>query len=232
MIDDQGFLVHRRPFSDSRYQVNFLTRDHGLVQGMLRTRTKDSSLQHFAETSLSWNDSKRLIFFSRYEIDQLSVLQRESLYAGIYLNELVSRTVHTDVVIDGLFDVYRETITELQDSNDLEPPLRNFERQLLKGLGFEIRFDYESSNGNPIQTQRNYRYGSETGFTQVPNDNSEGISGTDLLAVASNNYSTISARRTAKLVLQSALKPLLGEKPLLSRSLFDTTQVRSGKREH
>jgi len=229
MIDDQGFLVHRRPFSDSRYQVNFLTRDHGLVQGMLRTRTKDSSLHHFAETSLSWNDSKRLIFFSRYEIDQLSVLQGESLYAGMYLNELVTRTVHTDVVIDGLFDVYRGTIAELKDSTDLEPPLRNFERQLLKGLGFEIRFDYESSNDNPIQPQRKYRYVSETGFTHLPNDNSEGISGGDLLAVASHNYSTMSARRTAKLVLQSALKPLLGEKPLLSRSLFDTTQVKVRK---
>lgn len=229
MIDDQGFLVHRRPLSDSRYQVDFLTRAHGLVKGMLRTRTKDSSLQHFAETSLSWNDSKRAIFFSRYEINQLAVLQGESLYAGMYLNELVTRTVHTDVVIDGLFDVYRGTVTELQDSNDLEPPLRNFERQLLKGLGFEIRFDYESSNGNPIQPQQNYRFGLETGFTQVPNDNSEGISGTDLLAVASNNYSTISARRTAKLVLQFALKPLLGEKPLLSRSLFDTTKVKVRK---
>lgn len=229
MIDDQGFLVHRRPLSDSRVQVNFLTRDHGLVQGMLRTRTKDSSLQHFSETSLSWNDNKRLTFFSRYEVDQLAVLQGKSLFAGMYLNELVTRTVHAEIIIDGLFDVYRGTITELKDSTDLEPPLRNFERQLLKGLGFEIQFDIESSNGNPIQPQRNYGYGVETGFTQLPNDNSVGISGTDLLAVAANNFSTISARRTAKLVLQSALKPLLGEKPLLSRSLFDTRHLKVRK---
>ena len=224
MINDQGFLVHRRPFSDSRSHVDFLTQEHGLIHGMLRHETKDSSLQQFVQTSLSWNQNKRVVFFSRFEVNQTSGLAGASLYAGMYLNELLTRTVHADVVVEGLFNAYRDTIAELENYQDLEPPLRNFERSLLKGLGFEILFDTESSNSKPIQSEQKYRYSLDKGFLQVDNDQIEGFAGTDLLAIANNDYSTPSARRTAKLVLRSALRPLLGEKPILSRSLFDKPQ--------
>ena len=220
---DQGVLLHKRPYSDSRTIVELLTAGHGRVSGVLRqSATATSRAELFVNYELSWRGRNELVNVSHCEPVSTFRLSGRSLFSGLYLNELVMRTTRSKQLVTGLYERYLSALDALEHNEDLEPPLRSFERGLLESLGLAVQFDREMPQGNPIDPQQSYRFLPQHGFQRMPNDETGGMKGSSLLAVAKDDYSSPASRQAAKLVLRTALQDFIGEQPIVSRALFQS----------
>lgn len=218
---DGGLLLHRRPYSDSRTLTEFLTSNHGRLSGVLRRGgTGTSGAEPFVLYELTWRGRTELVNVSQCEPVSTYRLSGHNLFAGLYLNELVMRTTRSNQSLAGLFDRYVDTLDSLQHVEDLEPPLRSFERGLLESLGLGVQFDREMPQGDPIDPQRSYQFLPQQGFQRIPDDANGGLKGASLLAVARNDYSSTSSRQAAKFVLRTALQDFIGDQPIVARTLF------------
>ena len=220
---DRGVLLHKRPYSDSRTIVELLTAIHGRVSGVLRqSATATSRAELFVNYELSWRGRNDLVNVSYCEPVSTYQLSGRSLFSGLYLNELVMRTTRSKQFVAGLYERYLNTVETLQHEEDLEPPLRLFERGLLESLGLAVQFDREMPQGDPIEPQLSYQFLPQQGFQRMPQNSSGGMKGSSLLAVAKDDYSSPASRKAAKLVLRTALQDYIGDKPLMSRALFQS----------
>ena len=129
----------------------------------------------------------------------------ESLFCGLYLNELLLRLLHRHDPHERLFENYSEALGRLGEGRDTEAALRVFEKRLLEDIGFGLVLDHEVQNGAPIQPEQLYRYVPERGPVPAHAANGEGI-----------------AVQGASLLARH-----LGERPLTSRGLFRPRSVRN-----
>lgn len=220
---DGGVLLHRRPYSDSRTLVEFLTANHGRLSGMLRQGpVAINRAELFVSYELAWRGRNELVNVSHCEPVSSYQLSGDSLFAGLYVNELVMRTTRSKQHLTGLYERYVGTLDSLQHDKDLEPPLRVFERGLLESLGLGVQFDREMPQGDPIDPQHSYQFLPEQGFHRVPNGANGGMKGASLLAVAQDDYTSAGSRQAAKLVLRTALQDFIGDQPIVSRTLFQS----------
>tara|TARA_B100001013_G_scaffold143110_1_gene84550 strand:- start:1142 stop:1645 length:504 start_codon:yes stop_codon:yes gene_type:complete len=160
-----------------------------------------------------------MVTVTSYDVEIEHLLRDRYLYAGLYLNELIVRALPVEVPAPPLFHAYDNAITGLARRDTLEPVLRTFERTLLRESGYDLLFNYDHTNGDVIAPDRYYRFVPDVGF-ELMQKTSDALSGSVLLAIADDDYAKTETRRVAKLVLRSALKPLLGDRPLASRQLF------------
>ena len=222
-LKDRGVLLHRRPYSDSRSIVEFLTARHGRVSGVLRQGSATSSrAELFVNYELAWRGRNDLVNVSHCEPVNTYQLSGRSLFSGLYMNELVMRTTRSRQTVTGLYERYLSALDALQQDSDLEPPLRSFERGLLESLGLAVQFDREMPKGDPIDPQQSYQYVPQQGFQRMPKNSNDGMKGSSLLAVAQDDYTTPDSRKAAKFVLRTALQDYIGDKPIVSRALFQS----------
>jgi len=98
--------------------------------------------------------------------------------------------------------------------------LRRFEFHFLAILGYSYQWHTDSA-GQAVTASGAYTFDPELGFVASFDVGRQGlISGKDLLAIAADDWSQPSSWQVAKQVARLALQPLLGDKPLTSRTLF------------
>jgi DNA repair protein RecO (recombination protein O) len=148
-------------------------------------------------------------------------LTGETLFSGLYLNELLTRLLPKFDAVPTLFAAYGEAIDLISSSVDPELTLRRFELLLLEELGYQIqwRLDFE---GRPIQQALNYGYQPERGFVPTDSeDNALVVSGVQLETLADWQRSggTIDDVYQFKLkgIMRLAIDQRLGGRPLKVR---------------
>ena len=119
----------------------------------------------------------------------------------------------------GLFPLYQQTLVELLEQHELEVVLRRFELQLLDALGYGYDFATDAVSGETVVAEGYYRFDPEQGCHREMGDPAGCFPGESLLAIASGDFSK-AVRPAAKRICRMALQPLLGDKPLKSRELF------------
>lgn len=220
-----AFVLYVRPYQETSALVEVFCREQGRV-GMVFRRvrggksTKAAFLQPFQPVWISYSGQHELRTGRQIEARGASVwLTGTALISGLYLNEVLMRLLHRDDPHPALFDCYETTLQRLA-SEEVEPSLRQFERRLLAELGYEIVFDADAL-GEPLCADKYYQFQPEQGFVeQPPIPRQPGFSGLHLLAIGAADYRTGEVRRAAKHLFRQALAPHLGDKPLMSRSLF------------
>lgn len=149
-------------------------------------------------------------------------IKGEHLLIGLYVNELLYRVLGKFDQLPDLYSDYEKLLAELEKDVFETPFLREFELSLLANLGYGITFDFDVRTQKNIRPDAQYRFVAEEGFhsfvDQVDLENT--FPGEHLLAIASGEYSG-DAGKILKRVVRKSLQPLLGEKPLKSRSLFE-----------
>lgn len=189
-----------------------------------RGQKKKVTLQPFMPFVISLTGSGELKTLKNYEIHENPVyLLGDNLLVGLYVNELLVRLLGRFDPMVRLFDAYKTLVSQLSSKQGFsEELLRRFEIDLLTDLGYGIVFDHEVSTGTAILEERLYKYSLEGGFVPVPDatDSDRLFQGKYLLAIRQGDFSLPSTRMAAKKIVRSALKPLLGDKPLNSRKLF------------
>ena len=225
---EPGYVLHRRPYSNTSLIIEFFSRHHGriglMARGARRGRNpKSAVLQPFRPLLASWYGRGELATLGAVEAAGRSLgLQGETSLQGLYLNELMVRLTHRHDPNPALFDEYGATLQGLVESPG-EATLRRFEVRLLDHLGYAPRLVEEADGVTPVHPDGCYCYHPETGpVAAVETASSVGpvVAGTTLLAMAAEEYGCPVVRREAKAVMRAVLALHLGDRPLASRALF------------
>ena len=225
------WVLHSRPYRETSVLLDLLSEEEGRVRCVMRGVRGDGKrarqwrgvVQPFVPLQGSWAGRHDLGTVRQLEVDGIAcALQGKALYCGLYVNELLVRLLYPGEPVTGLLPLYAALLEQLArvDADTLEPVLRRFELDLLELLGLCPDFSSDAVNGEPVQQYGQYRYLPESGFVEVMHGD-PGVSGAVLLAMARREFDDLNVRRSAKRLTRLLLGPLLGDKPLASRALFE-----------
>jgi DNA repair protein RecO (recombination protein O) len=225
-----GFLLHRRVYRETSYLTDLFTLELGKVSAVARgvrgsKNEKKSLLQSFQPLLLNLTGKHELRNLNQLESNgPMLHLTDHQLFSAMYLNELLNRVLPKEVPHPELFHVYQQSLQWLASSQDIEPCLRQFEMLLLEDLGFGFDLTHEYENGLSVEPGVDYCLVLESGIKRIDNHalGSNRFSGKALLQVSEQQW-TASSLQCAKRISRMALAPLLGNKPLKSRELFQQT---------
>ena len=220
-----AYILHSRPFQDEKLLLQLLMPEQGRVSAVIRKRQGKQrfALQPFQlfTVALSGRSSLKTI----RTLDELAPAVRFSgkfLFSALYLNELICRLWPDDMAAEQLFNYYQQSLAALnlaqQTPEQLEPCLRQFEFSLLSELGLQVDWQHDA-NGTALNPDLQYLWQPEQGFVVV----CSGWSGAALLAIGQQDWQQRGALPVAKQLSRQLLQPLLGDKPLHSRALFNVT---------
>ncbi|MBC8494027.1 MAG: DNA repair protein RecO [Candidatus Thioglobus sp.] len=218
-----AFLIHRRAFKDSSLLLDFFTQEHGKIRLVGRgLRKSKTPIQVFQQLKISYSGRGELKGLNNWEVsDTPRHLKGECLILGMYVNELISRLLQEQDPHPELFEIYKKFVGQLSviDAKFHHWLLRLFENNLLQELGYGIDFSYDI-NGEEIQENSVYEYQHQGGFAASVTGKISGKLIRQLLADDLNNMPDMQQLRACRDLNRLRLKPLLGDKPLQSRSLF------------
>lgn len=225
-----GFLLHRRSYRETSYLTDLFTLELGKISAVARgvrgnKGDKKSLLQSFQLLLLSVSGRHELRNLNQLEsAGPMLQLVGHQLFSAMYLNELLNRVLPKEVPHPELFLSYQQSLHWLSSGGDIEPCLRQFELLLLEDMGYGIDLSQEYESGQSIEADIDYCFVLENGIRRI-DENAQGsnrFSGKALLQVSDNIW-TRSSLQCAKRITRMALSPLLGQKPLKSRELFQQT---------
>ena len=224
-----AWVLGRRPYRDSSYLVNFLTAADGRLSGVVKGAHRKQRggmmaalMQPFQPLLVKFGGSSELKYVAAAESASIRrMLVGETLFSGLYLNELLTRLLPKFDAVPTLFAAYGEAIELISSSVDPELALRRFELLLLEELGYQIQWQRDFED-RPIQETASYSYQPERGFVSGHGgDMSLVVSGVQLLTLANWQRSgcDINDICQAKLkgIMRLAIDQRLGGNPLKVR---------------
>lgn len=214
----RGYLLHTSAYRENSILVRMLVDNIGRVDAIARVGSGKRSLKSILQPfqPLLFELSGRGELRSMYQIESASPavpLLGDALYAAMYLNELLMRTLSVHQSGESLFLPYHRTLLQLAHGFD-EAALRYFEIKLLYDLGCMPSLTHDAA-GEPLDAELHYRYLVEAGFLAGAGR----YSGAMLTRLATETLGDDDLA-AAKHLTRSLLAPLLGQKPLVSRQLF------------
>jgi DNA repair protein RecO (recombination protein O) len=233
VIDDlqPAYVLHSRLYRETSLIVELFSRDHGIIPAVARgvrgTRRnhKRAILQPFHALLCRWRGRGEMVTLTDIDAKSANIqLDKEALYCGLYINELLIRLIHRHDPHQQLFHDYANLIDDLQNSTGVEASLRQFEMQLLDELGYGLTLDYDI-HGAEILADRIYQLTPQGIFEPVPDTNaaqnvSRYFKGDSLIAIMHHRWQEPGVLLAAKQLMRLVITPLLGDKPLQSRQLF------------
>ena len=236
---EQAYILHARNYRETSLILDLFTRDSGrysvISKGVRSPKSKiRSRLQPFSPLLIASVGSRELRTLTTIDFPRKPFgLVGKGLMLGLYVNELLYRLLDRFEPITGLYQGYEDFLSELvlfkrsmlgREQSIKEPDgevtaVRRFELCLLQELGYGINFDYDSRDGQPISSDKDYSFVVHEGFHVIRDSQDETFSGAEVLRIASGELELVDSKRLLNLTRLS-LAELLGDKPLKSRSLF------------
>lgn len=222
-----AYVLHTRPFRETSLIVESFTREYGRVAVVARGAKSPRSrwrniLQPFRPLLISWSQKTGLgTLTAADQVASPPALQGQSLYCGMYLNELLMRLLHRGDPHAEVFERYRHALSELASEAPPQPLLRVFEKHLLEAIGYAMLLDREFSSDTQIKPQNWYEYKPDRGPVLCSGPGKGRVSGGALLALHTESLpaEVLPELRT---LMRRVIRYHLGGKPLASLSLFST----------
>ena len=177
-------------------------------------------LQPFRPLLLSWSQKSELGTLTG--VDQVAsppVLTGQSLFCGLYLNELLMRLLHRGDPHAALFERYRQVLSDLASLGPPQPLLRVFEKHLLEATGYAMVLDREYREGAKVKPQNWYKYRPDRGPVLCSGPGNGRVSGKALLALHTERLQQENLLELREL-MRAVIGYHLGSKPLASLHLF------------
>ncbi len=220
-----AYVLHTRAFRETSLIVEAFTREHGRVAVVARGAKAARSrwrnvLQPFRPLLMSWNQKTDLgTLTAADQVASPPALQGQSLYCGLYLNELLMRLLHRGDPHAEVFERYRHVLSELASEAPPQPLLRVFEKHLLEAIGYAMLLDREYASGADIQPQNWYGYKPDRGPVPMSGPGKNRVSGAALLQLHVEDLQ-VEHLPELRMLMRSVIGYHLGGKPLASLSLF------------
>lgn len=219
--ESDAWVLHKRPISDNSSYVTFFTKNKGILVALCRIRNKQVTLQQFTPLWLAFTEKLGKYYVNKIESKGVSLnFNKDSLFASLYLNELLYHLLKPEEECQLLYKTYEETLFELQNlssKNLIEKILRLFELRLLQviGYGFSLAIDIE--NAMQVQVDKYYKFMPDKGVVLAE----QGILGKYLLAIDRHDFSDDNTLKITKKITRSAIEYCLDGKSLRSRDLYN-----------
>ncbi len=225
---EPAYVLHRRPWRETSLMVDIFSLNMGRLTVIARGANSAKSplkaqLQPFQPLILDWTGRGDLKTLTQVDVRSGPRLVRtRSLYSGLYVNELLQRTLPLADPNPKLFGEYIDLLQALADSEDVEPVLRRFEKTFAGELGYSFQWDVATDTDEPVEDQLAYGYDPEQGIVAYLSERVRlrDLSGKTLKALARGDLESPDCRRTAKQVTRVLVDYLLQGRPLNSRRLF------------
>lgn len=221
---ERAYVLHRRPYRNTSYILDILAEKSGRLCCVAQSARGQKSrfrgqLEPFTPLSICWKGRQELKTLTNAEVVGMPfTLEGMPLWSAFYLNELILRLLPVELTDACVFSCYERTLGAFQ-SGEIQSPIRYFELELLDNMGYALPL-HQEENGAIIQNDKYYRYFPQSGFSScMPAEDAYVYSGKLLLALAEKKTIPASLTKSAKQLLQLALSPHLGNKPLRSREL-------------
>ncbi len=236
-ILEEAVVLHRRPYRESSFIVELLTKKHGrrtvVARGARNSKSRAGLLQPFQLLLVSCSGKTDLTTLTQVEsLDWKINLTGTQLYCGLYINELLLRCLKVHHPQSDLLDLYRISVESFHHYSEAYV-LRKFEWNLLQLLGYGVDLS-DDERGNSIEAEQFYHYQFESGFTQITEPFEKQISdfsGKDLLALARSDWLSDKSLQLASRILKPTIRNLVGAKPFASRELYQSLKNQQAKRE-
>ncbi|GAA4897312.1 DNA repair protein RecO [Ferrimonas pelagia] len=227
----RAYLLHARPYRETSLLLDLLCEDHGRIAAVARVggrtgQAKRSQLQPFRPLLVGLSGHSSLRTLSQLDAPSLPLpITGDALFGGLYINELCQRLLSEGQALEGLFESYHQALMALAAEQELQRCLRHFELRLLQSQG-HLPPLWQDAQGIDIVAQQHYAWRTGVGMLPIAG---VGYCGEMLLAWQKQALATPEQLRQAKHLIRTVLRPLLGNKPLHSRTLF---QKQRGRHEH
>ncbi|MEX0738013.1 MAG: DNA repair protein RecO [Pseudohongiella sp.] len=254
-----AYILHSRPYRDTSLLIDLLTLDYGLLRAVARgvrgrASRKRTVMQAFQPLLVSLAGRGELLNLNQAEHAAPGFhLTGDRLFSAMYLNELLLRLLQAQEAHPQIYRLYQQALVRLQQRGSLEAGLRSFEFNLLQELGYGWDLHQDVTSGAELAADQCYLFDPEYGYEQVMAPAGHWppalFTGEALLAFAaavqcsdpdepgtddidSPESAQGDARSAAKRLMRQALRPHLGAKPLLSRTLFAAKTATDRRPEH
>ncbi|MGU9977394.1 MAG: DNA repair protein RecO [Candidatus Oxydemutatoraceae bacterium WSBS_2016_MAG_OTU14] len=234
---EPAYILHRRPYQESTYLLDFLTPNHGRIVVMARqsARMNKEPFQLFTPMFITCSQGNTLLNLRSKELSgKLLLSEPQPLMLGLYFNELLLKLVPQHSKELHLFALYSDALERLASPptenvrNYYEAVLRHFEVHLLEQLGYRLQLQYEANSKVPLRSDALYHYEIEAGASVCKNRDSTSAllcHGETLMALKENFidsqvYNKNRVLSEAKNLLRVVLKHHLQGKNINTRTLF------------
>lgn len=232
------YILHTRFFRNTSLIVELFSQTHGHISVVARSARGPQSrykgqLQLFSPMLASWFGLHELKTLGNTELNSMPLqLNQNALFCGFYLNELIMRLLQKEDPHPQLFNLYHESLCQLEKSgsgsgsgrkntNNLPAILRLFEKKLLENLGYGLPLTHDVKTREKIQSDCHYEFIPNQGFfLSNTTSHHQNFSGADLMAIHAEKFDTESVANSAKRLMRLAISHLLGNNTLKSRELF------------
>ncbi|MGW8247014.1 MAG: DNA repair protein RecO [Acidiferrobacterales bacterium] len=239
---ESGFILHSYDYRESSLIVEVFTRNHGrhglVAKGARRWKKRGTRtyLRPFQEFSFSWSGKGEVATLTLAEEEgPIRSLNKEALYCGFYVNELVMRLLYRHDPHEQLYDYYRKCLEDLATSSNLESILRLFEKRMLLEIGYGLNLDTDIENGLPVEAGKQYSYlpnmGPSGNTSHTDGLDQCRISGKSLLAFKNETLDDPGVLAELKQLMRKLIDHQLNYKPLISRNIFVSGSRRGLKPE-
>jgi len=227
---EPGFILHTIPYRETSLLVDIFTLNHGrlrcVAKGFRKPNKKGiaKTLFPYSEHHFQWQGRGELKTLTQADPIQAPVfLKQESLFVGLYINELLYKLLHQNDPHQSLYEFYRQLMTQQSTSEIQQPVLRRFEMLLLEELGYGLVLDAEAETGQAVSSEHLYYYIPDQGLKLIQDqtaDNLHAFSGADIMALCQGQLEQQSVLRAAKKLTRQVIDFYLDGKELNSRELY------------
>lgn len=227
---ERAYLLQRQAFKETDARLKLLCEHSGVVSGILhgvysdniKHRASRAALQPSCLLEVSFTQKPGLANIHFVEaVTPIAKLSPKALVLIGYLQELLFHFLPEDAEASFIFMAYQNAwLSCINQSENLETMLREFEWQLLDSVGFSFDWLSCQQTGNMVKPHKNYQFichASQQGFLET---NKAGIEGSDILAMAEGDFSLHSTQRAAKAVFRQLIEAQLGGKKLRSKAMY------------
>ena len=224
---EPAFLLHHRPYQDSSRILDILSASHGRLALVARGSRGAKSrlrgiLRPFLPLKMSWVIRSDLGTLTGAEMNGSPIaLQGDALMSGYYANELLLKLLHRHDPQPEIFSAYTRTIENLAAAADIAMPLRHFEMELLRRIGYALNLDHDSQTREPLRSDTMYEYRVEQGPVPVSDRRGSMVfSGQQLSGVRNENFDQAEILNCAGRLLREVISFHLGGRELNSRKVL------------
>jgi DNA repair protein RecO (recombination protein O) len=227
---EPGFILHTIPYRETSLLVDIFTLNHGrlrcVAKGFRKPNKKGiaKTLFPYTEHHFQWQGRGELKTLTQADPIQAPVfLKQESLFVGLYINEILYKLLHQNDPHQSLYEFYRQLMTQQSTSEIQQPVLRRFEMLLLEELGYGLVLDAEAETGQAVSAESLYYYIPDQGLKLIQDqtaDNLHAFSGADIMALGQGQLEQQSVLRAAKKLTRQVIDFYLDGKELNSRELY------------
>lgn len=178
--EEPCFVLHRYDWSESSLILEAWSRHHGRVALVAKGAKKPNSqwrpvLLPLQSLQLDWWGDAEIRTLKAARWGGGAVMPSgDGLLAGLYLNELLMRTMGRDDPHPELFDAYALAVAALRDEARRSGALRALELHLLKSLGVLPSLARHGTTHKPLEDARTFKLQAEAGLQTTLTQGLEG----------------------------------------------------------